>query len=55
MELGLFTVEVEGDRWDYADCFREVIASSYKDAWKQAKERFSDRKIIRVFLRRVIR
>lgn len=52
--LGLYVAEVDGDPWDYADCWHEIIASSFEDAWKQAKERLSDRRIIRIkFLRRI--
>jgi hypothetical protein len=43
-----WTVEVDGDRTDYADCFFNVFADSYKEAWRKALA-LEDRIIIRIY------
>lgn len=44
----IWTVEVDGDYTDFADCFFTVVAESYKEAWKKAKQ-LEDRWIIRIY------
>lgn len=46
--MKLWTVEVDGDWTDYADCFFHVLADSYKEAWKKAKA-LESRRIIRIY------
>ena len=46
--MRLWTVEVDGDWTDYADCFFQVLADSYKEAWEKAIAR-EDRRIIRIY------
>jgi len=43
-----WTVEVDGDWTDYADCFFNVFADTYKEAWKKAIA-LEDRRIIRIY------
>lgn len=44
----IYTVEVDGDWNDYADCFFTVIAKSIKEARDKAKDR-TNKKIIRIY------
>lgn len=46
--MKLWTVEVDGDWTDYADCFFTISAKSKGEAWKKAIE-MTDKKIIRIF------
>lgn len=46
--MKMWRVRVNGDRWDYADCFFEVFADTYREAWKKAIE-VEDRKIEAVY------
>ena len=47
-KMRLWTVEVDGDWTDYADCFFRVVAGSYKEAWEKAIA-LENRRIIRIY------